>query len=261
MKNESSIKRKKFHYSVNEKRKFPFIIITLAVPIAYVLVFWVYVHFEGIMLAFKDTTDPGLMNNWPLSFASFEKVIKEIISGSTQNGQRNLMVMLGKSILLWTNLHVITNIISLVTCFMLTKHMIGSRLFRTIYYIPGIVGAVVFSTIMKELYMADGVITTILTSLGVELPIGAERGGMLADVATAFKTLFSQQFILGIAGGSMIIAGAYKRIPQEVFESASLDGCGFFGQAIKIAIPCAWPTISTLMVFSLCSIFIADINL
>lgn len=261
MKNESCIKQKRFHYSMNEKRKFPFIIITLAIPLAHLLVFWVYVHFEAILLAFKDTTNPELMNNWPLSFASFQKVIEEIISGSTQNGQRNLIVMLGKSVLLWTNLHVISNIISLVTCFILTKHMIGSRLFRTIYYIPGIVGAVVFSTIMKELYMADGVVTNLMVSLGVDLPVGAERGGLLSDVSTAFMTLFSQQFILGIAGGSMIIAGAYKRIPNEVFESASLDGCGFFGQAIKIAIPCAWPTISTLMVFSLCSIFICDINL
>ncbi len=258
---EKTSKPKMFHYSLNERRKFPFIIVTLAVPILHLLVFWVYVNFSSIMLAFQDTSNPALMNNWPTSFASFERIFRELASGSTQNGGRNIWTMLGKSMLLWTNLHILSNVISLVTCFMLTKHMIGDRVFRTIFYIPGIVGAVVFSTIMKELYMSGGVVPTLLGGMGVDLPIGAERGGLLSDFSTAFSTLFTQQLVLGIAGGSMIIAGAYKRIPEEVFESAKIDGCGFFREAIQIAIPCAWPTISTLMVFSLCSFFVADINL
>ena len=55
----------------------------------------------------------------------------------------------------------------------------------------------------------------------------------------------------------MVIAGAYMKIPEEVFESARLDGCGLFREAFSIAIPCIWPTISTLLTFSFCSIFVA----
>ena len=253
-------KPKKFHYSKMEKRKFPFVAAILAIPLLHFLVFWVYVNFSSIMLAFQDTTDAALMNKWPFSLSSFERIFREISTGSTQNGGRNIFVMLGKSVLLWTNLHILCNVISLVTCFMLTKYMILSRFFRTVYQFSGIVGAVVFSTIMCELYKAGGPVIELLRRFGIDFPTDVERGGLLASYDTAFLTMFIQQFILGIAGGSMIIAGTYKRIPEEVFESARIDGAGFFRESFQIAIPCAWPTISTLMVFSLCSLFVTDMN-
>ena len=56
----------------------------------------------------------------------------------------------------------------------------------------------------------------------------------------------------------MIVAGAYMRIPEEIFESAKLEGCGFFRETFQIAVPCVWPTLSTMMIFSLCSILTAD---
>ncbi len=251
-------KQKLFRYSAMEKRKFPFIIITLIVPIAHLLIFWVYVNFSSILLAFQDTTSVSQMNNWPLSFASFERLFGDIIRGNTYGSSvpRNILEMFGKSILMWFNANVVCNLISLLTCFMLTKHMVGSRIFRTIYYVPIIVGTVVFSTIMREMYMSEGPVATVVESLGIKL----RRGGLLSSDATAFPTMLTQQFIFGIGGGSMIIAGAFMRIPEEVFESAKIDGCGFFKETFKIAIPCAWPTISTLMVFSLCSIFVSDIG-
>ncbi len=256
-------KPKKFHYSAAERKKFPFVAITMLIPLAHIIVFWFYVNLSSILLAFQDTRSTALIDQWPMSLYSFEKVFNDIISGGTQgqSAVRNILVMLGKSVLMWTNANIVCNVISLLTCFMLTKHMIGSRFFRTVYYIPGIVGGVVFSTIMTELYKAGGPVPTLLQGLGIDFSIGVERGGLLADINTAFPTMLTQQFLFGIGGGSMIIAGAFMRIPEEVFESARMDGCGFFRETFQIAIPCAWPTISTLMVFALCSIFVSDIGL
>ncbi len=260
MENIKQNKSKLLRYSKQDRRKFPFVYITLLLPVLHLLVFWFYVNVSSIMLAFQDTTEPSLMNNWPFSIASFERVLKDIFSGAThgQGSVRNILKLIGKSMLIWSNAHIVCNIISILTAFMLTKHMIGSRFFRTVYYIPGIVGGVVFSTIMLELYKAGGPIPELLKSWGVELPISATRGGLLASEDTAFITMLLQQFILGIGGGNMIIAGAYMRIPEEIFESARIDGCPFFREVFQIAVPCIWPTISTLMIFGLCSLFVAD---
>lgn len=128
------------------------------------------------------------------------------------------------------------------------------------YYIPSIVGAVVFSSVMKSMYAYNGPLMAIFDKLGIDLPTLARRNGLLGADETAYTTLLIQSFVFGIAGGHMIMASAYKKIPEEIFESAALDGCGFFRETFQIAIPCVWPTITTLITFALCSFFTCDMS-
>ena len=51
------------------------------------------------------------------------------------------------------------------------------------------------------------------------------------------------------------------KIPKEIFESCELEGCGLFRETFQIAVPCVWPTLSTLIIFSLCSILTADYSM
>lgn len=247
------IKRKKSHYSTLEKKKFPFVyLFLLLVPTLYMVVFYFYVHVSSFVLAFEDETGK-------FSFKFIGEVFKSFINKSDRVAiDLNPLEMLRNSVLLWANIHLVGFAISIVTGFMLTKHMIGSKFFRVAYQIPTIVGAVVFSRIMQQMYYYDGPITLFVEKLGVELPKFAKSNGLLGSTDTAFKTLMFQAFFLTISGGSMIIAGAFMKIPEEIFESAKLEGCGFMRETFQIAIPCIWPTISTLVVFSLCSILTCD---
>ena len=143
---------------------------------------------------------------------------------------------------------------------MLTKHMIFSRFFRVIYSLPGLVGGVVFSSTMLTMYQYNGPVVSALQSMGIDLPMVILEQGLLGNDATAFGTLLFQNIFFGLAGGGMVLAGAFMRIPQEVFEAAKLDGCGFFRETFQLAIPCVWPTISTLFLFALCGVFTGDLS-
>jgi ABC-type sugar transport system permease subunit len=101
-------------------------------------------------------------------------------------------------------------------------------------------------------------VTKVLIESCAEFPIQVIRNGLLGSKETAFWSVFFLNRIMGIAGGGMILAGAFMRVPNELFESAELDGCGFFRETFSIAIPCVWTTLSTMMVFDLCSFFTAD---
>ncbi len=246
-------------YSVAERKKFPFIYVTLLVPVVQIIVFFFYVNFSAIILAFKD-----MQGNW--SFESIIRVIKSFDAGNHGAGMtaldgHSLFEFFGKSIIIWCCSNLLAFPVAILTSFMLTKHTIGSKFFRVIYQIPGIVGGVVFSTIMINLYKAGGPIMTLMTNMGAELPLAAERSGLLRAEETAFITLLIQHFILGIAGGGLITAGAFMGIPEEIFESAKLEGCGFWRETFSIAVPCIWPTISTQFTFALCSFFVADMSL
>ena len=114
---------------------------------------------------------------------------------------------------------------------------------------------------MQDFYADDGVLVALVQKFNIKVPFSIIREGFLGSEKTAFPTVMVQMYIWGLAGGGLILSGAYMRIPQEIFESASIDGCGFFREAFSIAIPCVWPTISTMTTFSLCSFFTADFSM
>lgn len=238
-------------FSAADRRKFPFLCAILALPLIHIAVFFFYQNFSAILLAFQDSH-----GNYTLD--TLAQVLRGFREGGNTFVSMNPSEALRNSFLIWINMHVVGFAVAIVTSFMLTKHMIGSRFFRVIYVLPGIVGGVVFSTIMKDFYSYNGIVTTLLLNAGADLPDMVLVNGLLGSRETAFTTLMVQIFILTVAGGDMIMAGAYMRIPEEIFESAKIEGAGFFREVFQFAIPCAWPTISTILIFALCSVFTAD---
>lgn len=236
-------------YSVWDRKKFSFVYVILIYPVIHVLLFYFYVHIDSFLMAFQDTK-----GNW--SFQSLERVFNGFFKGEDPVSGINLLEYLWKSLLIWVNGTIVTDVISLVIAFMLTKHMVGSKAFRVVYSIPGLVGGVVFSRIMQNIYAYNGPMIALLDSMGVELSNFVRNDGLLGAQETAYATLLTQFFIFGITGGSMIIAGAYMKVPEEIFESARMDGCGLVRECVSIGIPCIWPTFSTLLTFSLCGMFV-----
>lgn len=236
-------------YSIRDRRKWPFVYCFVAFPVIQIAIFYFYVNLSSFALAFTNSDGSA-------GLGSFELVFKSFITGEDKLGF-NPWEMVYKSITSW-GLTQIATLFTILSCYVLTKHMIGSKLFRLIYYIPGIVGGVVLMSIMKETYSHNGIWTSLVKSLGVNLPERALKSGLLGAKETAFVTIMIQRFIYTLAGGGMIMAGAYMRIPNEIFEAAQIEGCGFFRETFQIALPLVWPTFSTLTLFSFCSILTAD---
>ena len=241
----------KKNYSGLERRDFLFAYLLVLFPVVQFLIFWFYVNASSIALAFQDNTGA-------FTFANFEMVFKGFIDKDM------LGVNLGKSLLrsfiLWIVGEGLIFPISLVTTYVLTKKIAGHYVFRVIYYIPGLMGSIIWTLLIKEMVSYSGPITKLLVSLGTELPTGALKNGLLRHEDTAFITLLTVRSIMGIVGNNAVLTGAYTRVPDELFESAELDGAGFFTQLFQIAIPCIWSTICTLLTFALCSIFTCDYN-
>jgi ABC-type sugar transport system permease subunit len=241
----------KKNYSKLERRDFLFAYLIVLFPVAQFLIFWFYVNVSSIGLAFQD----GIGE---FTWANF----KMVYNGFTD--QDMLGINLGESLLrsfiLWIVGEGIIFPVTLVTTYVLTKKIAGHYVFRVIYYIPGLMGSIIWTLLIKEMVAYSGPITKTLLSLGADLPLGARKNGLLRHEDTAFITLLTVRSIMGIVGNNAVLTGAYTRVPDELFESAELDGAGFFTQMFQIAIPCIWATICTLLTFALCSIFTCDYN-
>ena len=66
-------------------------------------------------------------------------------------------------------------------------------------------------------------------------------------------------FLFGIWAGlgynAVLINGAIKRIPQEIFEAAKLDGVGLWREMVQMVLPLCMPTMTTLFIIGSMSIF------
>lgn len=246
-------KKSKFHYSETEKKKFSFVYLMLLLPVAHIIIMYFWVNISAITLSFT-----GYGSN-DFTLGNYEGVFNALSNGLDSVGL-NPWLSIKNSVFIWFVGNILVPIICWLTTYMLTKHIVGSRLFRVIYSIPGIVGGVVFASVMKSIYSYNGLVISLFDSLGIKLPMQAYEQGLLGNEKTAFATIMIQSAVMGLSGGGMVLAGAFMRIPEEVFESAKLEGCGLFRETFQLAIPCTWPTISTLMVFSLCGVLTSDLS-
>ena len=236
-------------YSKEEKKNFWFCYLLIAVPVLQLCVFWVAVNFSSIMLAFQDI-------NGNFSLEHIAGVIKSFSepSSATAEPLKNYIL---RSFTLWFTANVPLMAIGLLSTYVLFRRVTGHYVFRLIYSIPSIIGAVVWTAIVREFVSADGLPKLFMT-MGFDVPIQAQNAGFFGSIQTGFPTLLVLIIIQGIGGGDVVITGAYTRMPPELYDAGKIDGVGFFREFFTIVIPCAWPTLATILTFKLCGMFTAD---
>ena len=241
-------------YSGFEKRKFPFIYLFIAFPVLQFLVFWVYVNSSSIALSF-------LSDKNTLTFKNFIYIFDALQGKKTLGGMGfPLWDSMKRSLLLWGLDFFVLFPIGVVTTYILYRRLPGHYVFRICYIIPSLMGAVMWSQLIRYLAQKEGALTMLVQAMGVTLPGLAAKDGLFGAAETAFPTIVSIKIVMSLVGNNAVLTGAFSRVPDEIYESADLDGAGFWRTFACIAVPCVWSTIATLLTFSLCSFVTADYN-
>lgn len=112
--------------------------------------------------------------------------------------------------------------------------------FRVIYYIPVITSWVIVSLVFRYVFNTEGMLNYVLYNV-MHL-----SDGYIAWLDTRWGGL-SVAMMLGIwkgVGWNMVVfLAALQSVPQELYESASIDGCGSIQKFFRITLPCIKPTI------------------
>jgi multiple sugar transport system permease protein len=103
---------------------------------------------------------------------------------------------------------------------------------ETIFFMPYIFSITVVGTLWSWLFQKNfGIINQVLVALGVPAV------GWLTDPSVAMHSIVTAT-VWWTAGFNMILFSAgMKQIPDEIYESARLDGAGKFTMLTKITIP------------------------
>ena len=129
----------------------------------------------------------------------------------------------------------------------------GISAFRVLFYLPVIIPGVSAGILWRDLFDPTfGIMAQIFRTLGLPEPT------FFAEASTSMATLvWTTTWSMG--GGMVIWLAAFKNIPAALYESARLDGAGYFRQLFSITIPLSTPmifynlvtsVIGTLQIFS-----------
>lgn len=122
-------------------------------------------------------------------------------------------------------------IVSLGTALLLSMNIRGMGFFRTIYYIPSILGSNISVAIMWSfLFTSDGLVNQILDKLGI-MPVSWYGESNPAIFMIVLLRVWE-------FGSTMIIfLSALNDIPRELYDSARVDGAGKIRTFFSITLP------------------------
>ena len=127
---------------------------------------------------------------------------------------------------------------ALFVAMLLNKKHKGLGLYRTLYYVPSIIGgSIAVSVVWKQIFGNKGVVMTLLSLFGIQ-----QTTSFLGNPKTALSVII----LMGVwqFGSSMLIfLSALKQIPFSLYESAMVDGARPSYTFVKMTLPMLTPTI------------------
>ncbi|MGI2297781.1 carbohydrate ABC transporter permease [Paenibacillus sp. GXUN7292] len=120
---------------------------------------------------------------------------------------------------------------------LLYKSIKGMSIFRSVYYLPSLIGgSVAIAAIWRNLFGYDGLVNKLLGTFGIPT----------TDFINMPNTSLSTLIVLSIwqFGSSMVIfLAGLKQIPKDLYEAAAVDGASKIRIFFKMTLPMLTPII------------------
>lgn len=130
----------------------------------------------------------------------------------------------------FTAVSVITiNVIAFALAMLLTKGLKGTNLFRTVFFMPNLIGGIVLGHIWSL------IINGVLVFFGVDITYNPEYGFWGLVILMNWQ-LIGYMMIIYIAG--------IQNIPENLSEAAAIDGATPFQNLIHVTVPMIMPSVT-----------------
>ena len=235
------------------KGKYPFILCMISLGVLSFAVFYVGINLQSILLAFQrfegyaPNGDP--VYSWTTE--NFQNIFRELSGNGSSSTQ--LLTALLNTLFLYVFGNVVTIPMGFFISYYFWKKMRGYRFFRVVIYLPHIISSVVMVILYKNIIAPNGLIGAISIKLtGETVPPWLYQDGSAIWAVWIYNTW------MGFGGDFLLLTAALTRIPEEVIESAQLDGITPFKEYFKICIPLIWPTLHIILLQKIAAILAAD---
>ena len=142
---------------------------------------------------------------------------------------------------LFTVVSIITvNVFSFILALLLTRGIRGTNLFRSVFFMPNLIGGIVLG------YIWNLLINAVLSSFGVDITYKAEYGFWGLVILTNWQ-LIGYIMVIYVAG--------LQNVPNDLIEAAQIDGASPLKTLFSVKIPMVMPSVTICMFLTLTNSF------
>ena len=142
---------------------------------------------------------------------------------------------------LFTVVSIITvNVFSFILALLLTRGIRGTNLFRSVFFMPNLIGGIVLG------YIWNLLINAVLFSFGVDITYKAEYGFWGLVILTNWQ-LIGYMMVIYVAG--------LQNVPNDLIEAAQIDGASPLKTLFSVKIPMVMPSVTICMFLTLTNSF------
>ena len=126
---------------------------------------------------------------------------------------------------------------ALAVAMLLNRGLRGLSFYRSIYYLPSLLGGSVAVAIMwRQVFAYDGIINQLLLKFGIDGP------SWITSTDYALYTLVALS-VWQFGSPMVIFLAGLKQIPQEIYDAAEVDGAGPVRKFFSVTVPLLTPII------------------
>lgn len=196
----------------------------VAFAIAFVIPF-----ITGLYLSFCDFTT---VTN--ATFIGFENYKKAFMAG------QNFIQAFGFTTLFTVISIVTVNVIAFILAYFLTKKIKGTNFFRTVFFMPNLIGGIVLGYTWQT--MINAVLATYATTL-----VANPKYGFIGLILLMNWQMVGYMMIIYIAG--------LQNVPTELIEASKIDGATKWQTLRHVTIPMVMPSITICLFLTLSNSF------
>jgi raffinose/stachyose/melibiose transport system permease protein len=153
---------------------------------------------------------------------------------------------LGRTLIFCIGVTLIQFTLGLIMALVVNQKLRGINFFRTLYFMPVILGAVIQGLIWSLfLYPLGGPMAQIFGALGINSEF---LGGQPAE---AFAWVMAVQIWANMGITMMIFIAGLQTIPDELYEAAKIDGAGAWSVFRNVTWPLLTPSVNTNLVLNI----------
>ena len=132
------------------------------------------------------------------------------------------------------------NVFSFILALLLTRGIRGTNLFRSVFFMPNLIGGIVLG------YIRNLLINAVLSSFGVDITYKAEYGFWGLVILTNWQ-LIGYMMVIYVAG--------LQNVPNDLIEAAQIDGASPLKTLFSVKIPMVMPSVTICMFLTLTNSF------
>lgn len=135
---------------------------------------------------------------------------------------------------------VTVNIIAFTLAYLLTKKIKGTNFFRTVFFMPNLIGGIVLG------YTWQSMINAVLANYGTTL-VANEKYGLIGLILLMNWQMIGYMMIIYIAG--------LQNVPTELIEASKIDGATKWQTLRHVTVPMVMPSITICLFLTLSNSF------